>query len=126
MGRLPDVDFPVTNQAFAKVPVHIGVRNGEGVLKVDSRGSGKAFKTELQRSSRTETIYPDREYLIGGEGKIIFVSCFPFEYRVYKGRFLVLNILNPEECLQRQFKMRLADIWKGFESESSRFVIIGR
>ena len=125
MGRMPGADFPITNQALARVPIRVGIRNGEGVLKVESRGNSKVHTTELQRGSRTETLKPDAEYLLGREGKIVFAVCFPFEYRFYKGRFLILNILNPEECLQRQFNARLRDVWREYDSESERFLVIG-
>lgn len=126
VGRFPEADFPVTNQAFMRTPVIFGVRNGEAWLKVAGRGTGKMHSVELQCNARVETAKPDIEYPLGKFGKIIFASCFPFAYRFHKERFLVLSILNPEECFQRQFNIRLADIWQNFAVESERVIIIGR
>jgi class 3 adenylate cyclase len=126
MGRVPEADFPITNQAFARVPIIVGIRNGEGVFKIESRTTGKVHATELHRGSRTETLKPDVEYTIGKDGKIIFAVCFPFEYRCYKNRFLVLNMLDPDECIQSKFNYRLKDIWKDFRSESEKFIVIGQ
>lgn len=126
IGRLPEADFPLTNQALTRVPITIGVRKGEGVLKVEGKGTGKIHKTEVLRGSRTEPVLSDIEYPLGREGKIILAVCFPLEYRFYKGRFLILNIINPEECVQKHYNIRLRDVWKGFDAESERFLIIGR
>ena len=124
MGRVPEADFPISNKAISRVPVRIGIKNGEGFLEIE--GKGAAVKSvELEKAHERETVKSDVEYLLGKSGKIIFSVCFPIEYNVYRDRFLILRILNPEECLKKHFSFKLRDIWKDFGSESEKLVVIG-
>jgi adenylate cyclase len=126
MGRVPESDFPLTNKAISRIPIKIGMKNGESFLKIDSRASEQIKPIELEKSFNKELLNPGVEYPLGKNGVIIFSTCFPLEYKVYKDIFLVLRILDPEECLQKQFNIKLKDVWKNFTRESEKIVIIGR
>ncbi len=125
MGRIPEADFPITNQAISRVPIRIGVKDGEGFLEIESRGAGKLRSVEVEKHDEREIVRPDVEHPLGKDGKIIFSSCFPVKYDVYKGRFLTLKILDPHDCIKKQFNLELKDVWKDFEKESARVVILG-
>jgi hypothetical protein len=126
MGRIQEADFPLTNKAISRVPIIIGMKNKEGVLKIDSPSSDAIKPVELEKSLNKEVLKPGIEYPLGKNGIIIFSTCFPMEYKVYKDRFLVLRILNPEECLQKEFNIKLKDLWRDFARESEKVVVIGR
>ena len=126
MGRIQQADFPLTNKAISRVPIIIGMKNKEGVLKIDSPSSDPIKPVELEKSLNKEVLKPGIEYPLGKNGIIIFSTCFPMEYKVYKDRFLVLRILNPEECLQKEFNIKLKDLWRDFARESEKVVVIGR
>ncbi len=124
-GRIAGADFPMTNQAISRVPVRIGIKNGEGFLEIDGDSSGKIQPVEIEKDNGKETVRPAVEYSLGKKGKIVFSVCFPLEYDVYEGRFLSLKILDPEDCIRRQFNFDLKAVWKDFKLESSKVVIIG-
>jgi class 3 adenylate cyclase len=124
MGRIPEADVPITNKAISRVPIKIGIKNGEGFLEIESRGTS-VKSVELEKPSRKEIVKADTEYLMGKSGKVIFSICFPLEYNVYRDRFLVLRILNPEECIKQHYHFQLRDIWKDFEHESEKLIVIG-
>jgi class 3 adenylate cyclase len=126
MGRVPESDFPLTNKAISRVPIKIGMKDGEGFLKIDSPAGEQIKPVELEKSFNKEALKPGVEYPLGKNGIIIFSECFPFEYKVYKDMFLVLRVLNPEECLQKQFNIKLKDVWKDFARESEKIVVIGK
>jgi adenylate cyclase len=126
MGRVPESDFPLTNKAISRVPIKIGIRDGEGFLKIESQAAEQIKPIELEKSFNKEALKPGTEYPLGKNGIIIFSECFPIEYKVYKDMFLVLRILNPEECLQREFNIKLKDVWKDFARESEKIVVIGK
>jgi class 3 adenylate cyclase len=126
MGRTPDADLPFTNKAISRVPVNIGMKNGEGFLEIRSRGTGEIKPVEIDRAGMKVTMKPDVAYNLGKSGVIIFSVCFPVEYKVYKDRFIILRILNPEECIKKHFNFQLKDVWKNFEAESGRIVVIGK
>jgi class 3 adenylate cyclase len=125
IGRLPEADFPITNQAISRIPIQIGLKNEEGIFKIESRDSVDTKSIEIQQQHKTEIVRPDVEYSLGRNGRIIFSFCFPFAYNVYKDRFLTLRILNPEECIKKHFNFTLRDIWKDFDSESRHLIVIG-
>jgi adenylate cyclase len=126
MGRTPEADLPFTNKAISRVPICIGMKNGEGFLEIRSSGAGEIKQVELERSGMKETVKPDIAYNIGKSGIILFSVCFPVEYKVYKDRFIVLRILNPEECIKKHFNFKLRDVWKNFEAESGKIIVIGK
>jgi hypothetical protein len=126
MGRVPESDFPLTNKAISRVPIKIGMKDGDGFLKIDYQASEQIKPIELEKSFNKETLKPGVEYSLGKNGIIIFSACFPFEYKVYKDTFLVLRILDPEQCLQKQFNIKLKDVWKDFARESEKVVVIGK
>ena len=126
MGRTPEADLPFTNKAISRVPIIIGMKNGEGCLEIRSRGTGEIKPVEIDRSGMKVTMKPDIAYNLGKSGVIIFSVCFPVEYKVYKDRFIVLRILNPEECIKKHFKFQMKDVWKNFEAESGKIVVIGK
>ena len=126
MGRTPEADLPFTNKAISRVPICIGMKNGEGSLEIRSRGTGEIRPVEIERSGMKETVKPDIAYDLGKSGVIIFSVCFPVEYKVYRDRFIVLRILNPEECIKKHFNFELKDVWKNFEAESGKIVVIGK
>jgi adenylate cyclase len=126
MGRVQESDFPLTNKAISRVPIKIGMKNGEGFLKIDSRTAEQIKPIELEKSFNKETLKPGVEYPLGRNGIIVFSECFPIDYKVYKDMFLVLRILDPEECLQKRFNIKLKDIWKDFARESEKIAVIGR
>jgi adenylate cyclase len=126
MGRVPESDFPLTNKAISRVPIKIGMKDGEGFLKINSQAAEQIKPVELEKSFNKETLKPGVEYPLGKNGIIIFSSCFPLEYKVYKDTFLVLRILDPGECLQKQFNIKLKDVWKDFTRESEKLVVIGK
>lgn len=126
MGRIKEADFPLTNKAMSRVPIIIGMKNREGVLKIDCPSSESIKPVELEKTVNKEVLKPGIEYPLGKNGIIIFSTCFPMEYKVYKDRFLVLRILNPEECLRREYNIRLKDLWRDFAIESGKIVVIGR
>jgi class 3 adenylate cyclase len=123
IGRVPEADFPLTNKAISRVPIKIGINNGEGFLEIE--GSREIKSIELEKSDKTEKVRSDVRYALGKGGKIIFSVCFPFEYNVYRDRFLILRVLPPEECVKKHFNFKLKDVWKDFEYESEKIVVIG-
>lgn len=125
-GRLPEADFQITNHAISRVLIKIGIRNGEGFFKIESGGKGKIKQVEMERLNERKTIEPDIEYALGKHGKIIFSVCFPIKYDVYMDRFLTLEILNPEDCIRKQFNFNLKDVWENYEHESGKIVVIGK
>ncbi len=125
VGRIAGADFPMTNQALSRVPIRIGIKNGEGFLEIDSGSGGKTQQAEIEKDGSKETVRPSVEYPLGKKGKIVFSVCFPLEYSVYEDRFLTLKVLNPEDCIRRQFNFGLDAVWKDFRLESGKIVIIG-
>jgi adenylate cyclase len=126
MGRVSLADFPISNQALSRIPIRVGIKNGEGFLEVEDKGSDKINTVEIEKLTETVPVRPGLEFSLGTTGKIIFSVCFPVEYRVYKDRFLTLKILNPEDCIKKRFHVALSDIWKDFPEESSKTIIIGK
>jgi hypothetical protein len=126
IGRVSLADFPISNQALSRVPIRVGIKNGEGFLEVEEKGSDKINTVEIEKLTETVPVRPGLEFSLGTTGKIIFSVCFPVEYRVYKDRFLTLKILNPEDCIKKRFHVALSDIWKDFPEESSKIIIIGK
>jgi class 3 adenylate cyclase len=126
LGRTPEADLPFTNKTISRVPICIGMKNGEGFLEIRSRGTGDIKQVEIERSGMKATVKPDIAYNLGKSGVIFFSVCFPVEYKVYKDRFIVLRILNPEECMKKHFNFTLKDVWKNFEAESKKIVVIGK
>jgi len=126
MGRVSLADFPISNQALSRIPIRVGIKNGEGFLEIENKGSDKINAIEIEKPTETVPVSPEVEFSLGTTGKIILSVCFPIEFRVYKDRFLTLKILNPEECIRKQFHVNLNDIWKDFKEESSRTLIIGK
>lgn len=125
-GRLPEADFPITNKAISRVPIKIGIRNGEGFLKIESDGKGQIKQVELEKPDERKTIESGIEYALGKHGKIIFSVCFPIKYDVYMDRFLTLEILNPEDCMRKNFNFSLRDVWENYELESGKMAVIGK
>ncbi len=126
MGRVSLADFPISNQALSRMPIRVGIKDGEGFLEIENKGSDKVNAVEIEKPTETVQVRPEVEFSLGTTGKIILSVCFPIEFRVYKDRFLTLKILNPEECIRKQFHLNLSDIWKDFNEESSRTLIIGK
>ncbi|MDQ7787519.1 MAG: adenylate/guanylate cyclase domain-containing protein [Thermodesulfovibrionales bacterium] len=126
MGRVSLADFPISNQALSRIPIRVGIKNGEGFLEVENKGAEKINTIEIEKPAETVPVRPGVEFSLGTTGKIIFSVCFPIEFRVYKDRFLSLKILNPEECIRKHFHVNLNDIWKEFNEESNRILIIGK
>jgi class 3 adenylate cyclase len=124
-GRLQSADFPITNLAFSRTPVTIGIRDGEGFLRVQTSGEEKVNLIEINVAGVKTTVVPNMEYSLGTSGSIIFSVCFPMEYNVYSNRFLTLRIHALEQCVQETMNMSLAQVWKNFQTESSRMLIIG-
>lgn len=125
IGRFPEADFPLTNKAMSRVPVWFGIRNGGGWLKIESRGMKEIKPVELERDGARSPAAPDVELQLGASGRVVFSVCFPLEYRIHRGRFLVVRILDPQECLRKNFTFTLQEIWRDFPVESSRLLIIG-
>jgi hypothetical protein len=123
MGRVPEADFPITNKAISRVPIKIGINNGEGFLKIE--GSKEVNSIELEISDKTESVKADVRYPLGKNGKIICSVCFQFEYSVYRDRLLILRVLPPEECIKKHFNFQLRDVWKDFEYESDKIIVLG-
>ena len=126
IGRVPESDFRISNNALSRVPIIIGIRNGEGFLKVEGKTSGEDTNIEIERPFKTSAIKSGIEYQLGTNGKIIFSVCFPIEYTVYKDKLLMLRILNPEECIAKKFNFKLKDVWGNFEEESERIIAVGK
>ena len=124
-GRLQDADFPVTNKAISRTPVTIGVRDGESFLKVQTKGSETINLIEIESMGSKKEVSPNTEYPLGESGRIIFSSCFPVEYKVFKERLLVLRFQASEECVKTVMNLTLKDVWGNFQNESGRLVIIG-
>jgi class 3 adenylate cyclase len=125
IGRFPEADFPLTNKAMSRVPIRIGIRNGEGWLKIEGRGMKDVKPVEVERSGARTPVAVDAEHPLGASGLVIFSVCFPLEYQVVKRRFLVLRLLDPTECLRKNFTFTLQEIWRDFPQESARQLIIG-
>jgi class 3 adenylate cyclase len=125
IGRVPDADFPLTNKAMSRVPLKLGIRGGAGYLTLESRGAKDLKSVELERDGARKPVAPDVEQALGTAGQIIFSICFPIEYRVFKERFLVLRLLDPQECLRKNFTFTLQEIWRDFPQESARQIVIG-
>jgi|GEM_PF-5866595 class 3 adenylate cyclase len=126
VGRTPDADLPLTNQALPRIRNIIGIRGGTPFLRSEDRGTGNDPKLIIRNSAGEAEIKPNIEYPLGKTGEIVIATCFPLAYRVHRERFLVLTVMNPEECIKKQFNIRLEDIWKNFPAESERRIIIGR
>jgi adenylate cyclase len=75
MGRVPDADFYISNQAMSRVPIMIGMKGGDGVLEIRSMGSGKVKPVEVEKSNLKENVGADIEYCLGKNGKVIFSVC---------------------------------------------------
>ena len=121
-GRLQDADFPITNKAISRTPVTLGVRDGHGFLRMETKGS----EMEIESGGGKQTVSPDTEYDLGQSGRIIVSSCFPVEYKVFKERFLVLKLTAVEDCVRTVMNLSLKDVWGNFEKESGRLIIIGQ
>jgi class 3 adenylate cyclase len=126
IGRIPEADLPLTNQAISRVPVRVGLKDGQGFLEIEGKGGGKLKPVEVEKENGRELVQPDREYPLGRRGRIIFSACFPVQYDVVQGRFLTLKIEDPRDCLKKEFNLELRDVWKDFEKESARIVIVGK
>jgi class 3 adenylate cyclase len=125
LGRTPDADFPLTNQAISRVPLKFGIARDGGVLSISSRGA--AFKpVEIEQRGERTQVTPDTEFPLGHQGRVILAGCFPIEYHVYEARFLILQIVDPAQELRRVYAGPLRDIWRGFDQESKHLLIIGR
>jgi class 3 adenylate cyclase len=125
LGRTHEADFPLTNQAISRVPLKFGIAAGGGTLSVASHGA--AFKpVEVEQDGERTQISPDTEFPLGRQGRVILAGCFPIEYRVHEGRFLVLRIVDPAQELRRVYAGALRDIWRGFDQESRNLLIVGR
>ncbi len=125
MGRVSDADSYVSNQAMSRVPIIIAMKGGEGLLEIRSMGAGKVKPVEVEKSGIKENVGTNFEYCLGKSGKIIFSVCFPFEYKVNSDRFLTLKILDPEDCIRKNFNFGLKDVWKDFVFESQKLIIVG-
>jgi len=125
LGRTPDADFPLSNQAISRVPLKFGLAVASGVFSVPSRGA--AFKpVEIEHNGERTQVLPDIEFPLGQQGRVILTGCFPIEYHVHEGRFLILQLLDPAQDLRRVYAGPLHDIWRGFDQESRHLIIIGR
>jgi hypothetical protein len=125
LGRTPDADFPLSNQAISRVPLRFGIAVAGGVFDVPSRGA--AFKpVEIEQHGERTQVRPDTEFPLGHQGRVILSGCFPIEYHIYEGRFLILQLIDPAQELRRVYAGPLRDIWRGFEQESRHLLIIGR
>lgn len=125
LGRTPDADFPLSNQAISRVPLKFGIAVAGGVFSVPSRGA--AFKpVEIEQNGARTLVRPDTEFPLGHQGRIILAGCFPIEYHIYEGRFLILRLVDPAQELRRVYAGPLRDIWRGFDQESRHLLIIGR
>lgn len=125
LGRTPDADFPLSNQAISRVPLKLGIAVAGGVFSIPSRGA--AFKpVEIEQRGERTLVGPDTEYPLGHQGRVILAGCFPIEYHVYEGRFLILRLVDPAQDLRRVYAGPLRDIWRGFDQESRHLLIIGR
>jgi hypothetical protein len=125
-GRLQDADFPITNKAISRIPVTIGIRNGDSFLKVQTESSESISQMEIESRGSRQEISPNTEYPLGQSGRIIISSCFPVEFKVFKDRLLVLRFTAVEDCVRAVMDLSLKDVWSNFESESSRLLIIGQ
>lgn len=125
IGRLPEADFRITNQAISRVMIKVGIKNREGILKIEGAEKGKIKPIEIEMQNRRKPVEPDIEYALGNQGKIILSVCFPLEYSIYKDRFLTFEILNPGDCIKKHFNFGLMDVWPNFKHESEKIVIIG-
>lgn len=125
LGRTPDADFPLSNQAISRVPLKFGIAVAGGVFSVPSRGA--TFKpVEIEQRGERTPVSADTEYPLGQQGRVILAGCFPIEYHVHEGRFLILQLVDPAQDLRRVYAGPLRDIWRGFDQESRHLVIIGR
>jgi len=125
LGRTPDADFPLSNQAISRVPLKFGVAVAGGVFSIPSRGA--AFKpVEIEQNGERTPVRPDTEFPLGHQGRVILAGCFPIEYHIYEGRFLILRLVDPAQDLRRVYAGPLRDIWRGFDQESRHLLIIGR
>jgi len=125
MGRVSEADFYISNQAISRVPIMIGMKDGDGVLEIRSMGSGKVKPVEVEKPNLKENVGSDVEYCLGKSGKVIFSVCFPFEYNVCRDRFLTMKILDPQDCIRKHFNFSLKDVWKDYAFESQKLVIVG-
>jgi class 3 adenylate cyclase len=125
LGRTPDADFPLSNQAISRVPLRFGIAVAGGVFDIPSRGA--AFKpVEIEQQGERTQVRPDTEFPLGRQGRVILAGCFPIEYHVYEDRLLILRIVDPDQDLRRVYAGPLRDIWRGFDQESRHLLIIGR
>lgn len=125
LGRTPDADFPLSNKAISRVPLKFGLAVAGGVFSVPSRGA--AFKpVEIEHNGERTQVLPDIEFPLGQQGRVILSGCFPLEYRIHEGRFLILQLLDPAQDLRRVYAGPLRDIWRGFDQESRHLIVIGR
>jgi len=125
LGRTPDADFPLSNQAISRVPLKFGIAVAGGVFSIPSRGA--AFKpVEIEQHGERTQVRPDTEFPLGHQGRVILAGCFPIEYHIHEGRFLILRLVDPAQDLRRVYAGPLRDIWRGFDQESRHLLIIGR
>lgn len=125
IGRVPEADFPLTNKALSRVPVRFGVAGGRARLEIEARGSRGVKGVELLAGEERTALEADVEHDLGEAGQVVFSVCFPLEFRVHAGRLLVLRLLDPRECLRRNFSFTLEEVWRDFEAESSRLLVVG-
>lgn len=124
-GRLKDADLPVTNKAISRAPISIGIRYGSSFLQVQANDSESISQMEIETGGKRLEVSPNTEYSLAESGRIIFSSCFPVEYKIFKERFLVLRFTAVEDCVRAVMNMSLKDVWGNYENESGRLVIIG-
>jgi class 3 adenylate cyclase len=124
-GRLREADHPITNQAISRAPVYISIRNGEGFIRVQPKGSESVSPIEIQKGGIKETATIGSEHSLGTNGMILFSNCFPMEYKVHNGRLLILKMFAMEDCVRTQMNLSLADVWKNYEFECGKLIIVG-
>lgn len=125
-GRLQTADLPLTNKAMSRIPVTISIMDGDGFLRVKTEGAETLNLIEIEDDEGSKKqVHPNREYPLGSNGRVIFSSCFPVEYKVYKNRFMVLRFQAMEECVKSVMNLSLKEVWSNYELETARLIVIG-
>ncbi|MBF0541720.1 MAG: FHA domain-containing protein [Nitrospirae bacterium] len=127
IGRTTEADHLLSNKAFSRIPIEIFMKKGEGFfIKINCSSDMQIKPIEIDNDFNKQQLVPNTSYPLGKSGFIIFSLCFPIEYRIYKDRFLIMDFLDPTDCIKKNYNFELNLVWKEFREETKRTLILGK
>ncbi|MBF0473786.1 MAG: hypothetical protein HQK93_08660, partial [Nitrospirae bacterium] len=128
IGRVDDADHKLSNQATSRKPIEFSKQGNRFSIKIVCEKDFQIKPVELQLENHTgkQLLVPDTLYPLESNGVLIFSICFPIEFRVLIDRFLIMNFLDPTDCIKKNYNFDLDFVWNEFKEETSRILILGK